>query len=318
MNLEATETFRKSEVLDVKMNIVCPGVIVPLLPTQEKHREPEDDTLDFLSADSYIADIKQYCQIIKGKKLRIYWEPVAEVFMISSENAIYFQNENENENIYDLSTVNFDLLDKAKCYYCITHPKKGIVLTNVVDKLEPNLATSYNLVEELAFQHYIVYQQVALGPAALGPGPAALGPGPAALGAVQELLAKLETCKYGLLFILQDGRQLEFRNVRYNYHCMLDMPVCANMSIYKYFIMCLNKYATGATVTEYFKNLHADVFEFVTAYPEYRNKCIKITGKLMDLINNLREDTNDIDLDVIKTFVGTDPDTLLQLLCACP
>jgi hypothetical protein len=297
MNLEATETFRKSEVLDVKMNIVCPGVIVPLLPTQEKHREPEDDTLDFLSAESYIADIKQYCQIIKGKKLRIYWEPVAEVFMISSENAIYFQN--ENENIYDLSTVNFDLLNKAKCYYCITHPKKGIVLTNVVDKLEPDLATSYNLVEELAFQHYIVYQQVE----------------PAM---VQELLAKLESCKYGLLFILKDGRQLEFRNVRYNYHCMLDMPVCANMSIYKYFIMCLNKYATGATVTEYFKNLHADVFEFVTAYPEYRNKCIKITGKLMHLINNLREDTNDIDLDVIKSFVGTDPDTLLQLLCACP
>jgi len=284
INTQNNETFKKGEITDANGNIICPGIIVPTLPIKESNREIGDE--QFVSIDSCKAQFKQYYPLKQWKNLRIYWVEIHEVFVVSTDMRIYIMH----DEMYDMSSVNFDLLDKTKCYYCITDTEKGMILTNIVDKDAPCLETSYDIDEDLAFANHIDWIDITC----------------------DELLECAAQQENGILCVLQDGRQLEIRNLQYNYHCSLAKP--DNISIYIYYIMCLNKYAEGGNYVEYFDSLHDYVREFTDAYPEYTRQCNILSNKLRNYINTFEfEEISDLN-DNIQGLLSKEPEELLQLL----
>ena len=288
INQLATETFKHGEIRDINGQLVCHGLIMPLInPMTEASRDPEDG--DVTSFEQYAKDITHYCPIQNGKKIRIYWDQTHNIFMLSIGSTIYSIH---NEHV-DVSSVTFDLLDKTKCYYGVTHNDKGIILTNIVDKdvLCPDLMTSYNIAEDLAFEHHMEYDECKNPIASL---------------------AGLNAYSYGILFILKDGRQLECRTPTYNNYCMLAKP--DNMSMYIYYIHCLNKHATGATFAEYFIDLHVEVREFLDLYPEYSAICHKMRANIIEYIEEQRVTMDADAIACVKKLLELEPQTILHLL----
>lgn len=285
----SSETFKRGEIKDTNNNTICPGIIVPIInPIKEESRENGEE--DLVSLESCFKQIVNYYPLQKCKKLRIYWVELHDVFVVSTDLRIYIMN---NEN-YDISCVNFDLLDKTKCYYCMTDSEKGVILTNIVDRDSPCLETSYDIDEDLAFANHIDWLKI-----------------PNYKNST-ELLEYAKQFENGILCVLKNGGQVEIRNLQYNYYCSLAKP--DNISIYIYFIMCLNKYAEGSNYVEYFDSLHEYVREFTDAYPEYNRECSIISNKLRNYINKFAfEDIIDLHIDVNKLLLQ-EPEELLQIL----
>ena len=283
----SNETFKRGEIKDANNNMLCPGIIVPIIPIKESCRESGEEHL--VSIESLMNKIVKFYPLQKCKKLRIYWVELHEVFVISTDLRIYTASD---EN-YDMSSVNFDLLDKTKCYYCVTDTEKGIILTNIVDKEIPSLETSYDIDEDLAFANHIDWATMKTYTSAT------------------QLLDDVDSMDNGMLCVLKDGRQLELRNLKYNYYCSLAKP--DNISIYIYFIMCLNKYAEGNNYLEYFNSLHVYVHEFTNAYPEYTRQCNIMSTKLRNYINAY-EFEDILDLQSLINTLLLEPEELLQIL----
>lgn len=258
----STETFKRGEIKDTNNNTICPGIIVPIVPIKEECREIGDELL--VSIDSCIDQIVCYYPLEKCKKLRIYWVQLHEVFVVSTELQIYIMHDYN----YDMSSVNFDLLDKTKCYYCVTDAVQGLLLTNIVDRAGPCLETSYDISEDLAFANHIDWLKIPNDKYAT----------------IKNMLDDVTQMDNGVWCVLKDGRQMEIRTIQYNYYCSLAKP--ENISISLYFIMCLNKYADGNNYAEYFTSLHDYVREFTDAYPEYTESCNIMSNKLRNYINS--------------------------------
>lgn len=287
INMVSEETFKCGEISDTDNKLICSGIIVPIInPIEERKREPYGDD-HLISIDSCKEQFALYCPLNKTVKLRIYWDQTHEWFMVSNERRIYPSNDEK----YDLSSVNFDLLDKNYCYYCNTDKEKGVILTNIVDKTELSLESCYNIHDDLAFEHHIEWLPC--------------------LDA-NSLLARLDDYENGILFVLEDGRQIEIRHSAYNYYCMLAKP--DHISIYLYYIFCLNKHAEGSKFSEYFHSLQEYVKEFLGAYPEHTAACQKMTKKILNFIHNseLLEDNEAI--DAIKALMEMEPEEALKLL----
>ena len=286
INTKGKDTFKKGEIVDGDMKVICPGVIVPIIPILEKQRDAGESDKHLLSVENLLNKITHYCPLQKGKKLRIYWNKNHETFMVSTESTIYPCY----EEAFDLSSVNFDLLDKDCCYYALVHNdsnKSVVSLINIVDKENPNLQGSYNIDHDLAFEHHTE------------------------LFSIQEenilpLLKQLETFENGIQFILQDGRQLEIRTSSYNYHCSIAKP--DNMCITNYYALCLNREAEGENSLDYFISLHDYVSEFVEAYPEYIGVCESMSEKLLNYIEK-----HDM-FDNIEAIFTLPIETLAQLV----
>ena len=288
INTLSTETFKRGEIKDCNNNIICPGLIVPILPIKEACREIGDDHL--VTIESFIDQFIKYYPLQKCKKLRIYWVEIQRLFVISTEMRIYTAND---EN-YDMSSVNFDLLDKTKCYYCITDTEKGVILTNIVDRDTPCLETSYDIDEDLAFANHIDWTNMKNYTSAT------------------QLLDDVKNMDNGMLCILKDGRQFELRNTTYNYYCSLAKP--DNISIYTYFIMCLNVYADGTNYLEYFNSLHDYVREFTDAYPEYTSHFNIMSNRVKNYINTYEfEEISDLQ-DAINKLLALEPEEILNIL----
>jgi len=283
----SNETFKRGEIKDTSNKVVCPGIIVPILPIKEACREFGEEHL--LSIESFMDQIVKYYPLQKYKNLRIYWVELHEVFVISTDLRIYTASD---EN-YDMSSVNFDLLDKTKCYYCVNDTEKGIILTNIVDREAPCLETSYDIDEDLAFTNHIDWTNMKNYTSAT------------------QLLDEVNNMDNGMLCILKDGRQLELRNLKYNYYCSLAKP--DNISIYIYFIMCLNTYAEGNNYLEYINSLHDYVREFTDAYPEYTRQCKTMSNKLRNYLNTY-EFEEILDLQALMSKLLLEPEELLQIL----
>ncbi len=289
INTHSNETFKRGEITDISNNLVCPGVIVPIInPIQEANREESDTHL--VSIDSYVSQITLYYSLNKRHKLRVYWDKTYKSFLVSSELCIY----PEHCEMYDLSSVNFALLDKKKCYYCITDAEKGVILTNTVFKENPNLEVSYNIADDLAFEHHIEWEICNNG---------------------KELLKEIPTFEYGIWCILADGRQLELRNKEYNYYCMLAKPEHMPMSMY--YILCLNKDAEGKQFGEYFNNLHEYVREHINVYPENTNVCVTMSYKILSYLEKYEFTTDSQKINAIKMLLDMEPDEVSQYLNKC-
>lgn len=302
INNQATETFKKGEICDANASVVCPGVIVPIVDfIQNKLREPEDEHLT--SFESYINNIVYYTQLERGKHLRIYWEKTQQVFMVSSTSRIYPSIDEK----YNVSSVTFDLLDKSKCYYCVTHKEKGIVLTNIVSINKPSLPESYYLDEDLAFEHHTEWIHCANTLEELGETNNNF-----ARKDIRELLDALNSFENGLLFVLQDGQQLEYKSTSYQYYCMLAKP--EHISTYIYFVHCLNKYAVGDTFAKYYNSLLEDVHELIEAYPEHKPICEKLSKKILNYVvrHELFDDSSAI--EAIKQLITLEPEEFVQLV----
>ena len=288
INTKEKDTFKKGEIVDGDMKVICPGVIVPIIPILEKQRDVGESDKHSISLENCLDKITHYCPLQKGKKLRIYWNQNHETFMVSTESTIYPCY----EEAFDLSTVNFELLDKDCCYYALVHnnssnSKTIVTLINIVDKENPDLQGSYNIDHDLAFEHH------------------------AELFSIQEenilpLLNELETFKNGIQFILSNGLQLELRTSSYNYHCSLAKP--DNMCITIYYSLCLNREAEGENSLDYFISLHDYVSEFVEAYPEYIGVCESMSEKLLNYIEK-----HDM-FDNIEAIFKLPTETLAQLV----
>ena len=283
----SNETFKRGEIKDTNNKVVCPGIIVPILPIKESCREFGEEHL--LSIESFIDQIVKYYPLQKCKYLRIYWVELHELFVISTHLRIYTASD---EN-YDMSSVNFDLLDKTKCYYCVTDTEKGVILTNIVDREAPCLETSYDIDEDLAFDNHIDWTIMKN------------------YTSSTQLLNDVNNMDNGMLCVLKDGRQLELRNLKYNYYCSLAKP--DNISIYIYFIMCLNTYAEGNNYLEYINSLHDYVREFTDAYPEYTRQCNIMSNKLRNYLNTY-EFEEILDLQALMSKLLLEPEELLQIL----
>jgi len=290
INTESNETFKRGEIKDIYNNLICSGVIVPIInPIKEKEREPFDDE-HAVTIDNCIGRITLYCPLQKSKKIRIYWDQINDMFMVSTESRIY----SEYDERYDLSTVNFDLLDKQKCYYCTYSKDKGVTLMNIVDKARPSLECSYNIENDLAFENHVewfIYSSKK---------------------EMNDNTKETELFKNGVLCILDNGTQLEMRSLAYNYYCMLAKP--EHMSIYIYYILCLNKHAVGTKFSGYFISLLEYVREFTDAYPEHTGVCDNMTKKIRNYINAHDLEEDDEAIEVISKLLEMEPEELLQLL----
>ena len=98
----SNETFKRGEIKDANNNMLCPGIIVPIIPIKESCRESGEEHL--VSIESLMNKIVKFYPLQKCKKLRIYWVELHEVFVISTDLRIYTASD---EN-YDMSSVNFD------------------------------------------------------------------------------------------------------------------------------------------------------------------------------------------------------------------
>jgi hypothetical protein len=291
INVFDEETFKKGEVRDVDMNLVCPGVIVPIInPSREKYREKfgyaDDDINNDINndntLDSYYNQISHHCPLLKGKKIRIYWDDIHFMFMISTNNKIYTFTDEQ----FNISSVNFDLLDKRLCYYCICTHKK-LVLTNIVDKTNVSLLESYNIHEDLAFEHHQTLTSVDDDTN------------------LEKKVSNVDSFENGILFILQDGRQIEVRNTQYNYYCMLAKP--ERMSIYMYYVLCLNRDADGDDLSTFYNSLHDYVREYLYYYPEDTAIFEILSEKLKKYISS-----SDYNCDLLEL----DPHEFLERLLA--
>lgn len=298
INKHSTETFVKGEIRDMNNTLLCPGVIVPIInPIHEASREAFDGDEHLVSIESCLPHITHVYPLQKGKKIRIYWDQINKLFMVSTEHRIYTYSDEE----FYLATVNFDLLDKELCYYAtVSTTEKKLILTNTVNKAQPDLLASYDIYEDLAFAHHIGKEHVKLDVNAL-----------TAINIIDEQLDEFE---HGVLFILDDGRQVEYRNRNYNYHCMLEKPEM--MSIYIYFIIALNRYAEGATFLEYFTSLHEYTDEYLKFFPEYTAQFEHMTMKLENyVLVECQEHTSDqMTIAVMQKLLERDPEELLLLL----
>lgn len=302
INNQSTETFEKGEICDATGKNICPGLIVPMVDfIQNKFREPGDDNLK--SLDDYIDKIIYYSQIQRGKHLRIYWETTQQIFMVSSDCRIY---PCIDEN-YNLHSINFDLLDKSKCYYCITDKEKGVVLTNIVSIEKPSLIDSYYIDEDLAFENHAEWIHCANTLEDLSETKNNF-----IQNDVRELLQSINSFENGLLFVLQNGSQIEYKSTSYQYYCMLAKP--EQMSTYIYYVHCLNKHATGKTFSEYYNSLLEDVNELLKEYPEHKPICEKMSKKILNYIdrNELFDDKSAI--TAVKHLTTLEPEELVQLL----
>jgi len=206
--------------------------------------------------------------------------------MFSTESRIYPCY----EETLDLSSVNFDLLDKTCCYYALLHnnnDKTIVSLINIVEKENPELQGSYNIDYDLAFENHVELFNIQK-------------------DNILPLLNELENFENGIQFILQDGRQLEVRNGKYNYYCSLAKP--DNMCITDYYTLCLNKEAEGENSWAYYISLHDYVSEFVEAYPEYIDECESMSEKLLNYIGK-----HDL-FDNIEAILKLPTETLSQLV----
>jgi len=118
-----------------------------------------------------------------------------------------------------------------------------------------------------------------------------------------------------VLFILDDGRQVEYRNQKYSYYCMLEKP--ETMSIYIYFILALNRYAAGATFTDYFTSLHEYIQEYLDFFPEYTRQFQYMTAALANYVAAECTDQSTTDqakIETIQKLLEIVPEELLLLL----
>lgn len=282
----STETFKRGEIKDSDGVSICPGIIVPIInPIQEANREKGDEHL--ASIESFKNRFNHFYPLKKNKKIRIYWLGIQEAFVISNELQIY----PDNDVVYNVSTVNFDLLDKTKCYYCLTDPEKGVILTNIVDKAHPILANSYNIDEDLAFAHHITISDCTH---------------------IPNMLLERDKYEHGILCVLHDGRQVELRSIAYHYYCTLAKP--DYISSYIYYIMALNKHAEGMTFGDYFHSLHDYIREFTDAYPEYTDVCNTMTTKLQNYINTFEFENMTEMVTTVNKLLEMEPEMILQVL----
>jgi len=282
INTTAKDTFKKGEIVDGVMSLICPGVIVPILPIMEKQRDACGDE-NAISLESCLDKITHYYPLQKCKKIRIYWDQNSETFMVSTELRVYPCYEEE----FKLTSVNVDLLDISCCYYADVNINTGdIVLTNIVNKTKPNLQGSNEIEYDLAFENHIELRSF-----------------------TKEIIDALDTFEHGILCILSDGKQLELRTPSYNYYCSLAKP--DNMCISDYYILCLNKDAEGDNIWDYFISLHDYVSEVVEAYPEYTDACEKMSIRLLNYVDKYELFDN---IDTITYVINMKPEHLLELL----
>ena len=293
INKHSTETFVKGEIRDIHMNLICPGVILPIInPIRETTRDAFGDE-HLVSIESCLPHITHFYPLQKGKKIRIYWNPLNKMFMVSTEHKIYTYSDKS----FYIDTVNFDLLDKNLCYYAtVSSIEKKLILTNIVHKERPHLLNSYDIYEDLAFAHHIDKTLVRYEVDAL-----------TAKKLIDEHLNKF---KNGVLFILADGRQIEYRNWHYNYYCMLEKP--ETMSLYIYFILCLNKYAEGETFADYFLSLHDFINEYLDFFPEYVETFDYMSNKMQNYV--AKEALDQAKIAAIQKLLELDPEELLLVL----
>jgi hypothetical protein len=298
INKHSTETFVKGEIRDINNTLICPGVIVPMInPIHEANREDFDGHEYLVSIESCLPHITHVYQLQKGKKIRIYWDQINKVFMVSTEHRIYTDSEAE----FYLDTVNFHLLDKELCYYAMVCPtEQKLILTNIVNKSQPDLLASYDIYEDLAFAHHIDQELVKYEVNA-----------PTVIKIIDEQLDEFDN---GVLFILDDGRQAEYRNRRYNYYCMLEKPEM--MSIYIYFIIALNRYAEGATFAEYFMSLFVYIHEYLEFFPQHMEQFLYISNALQNyVISECVQHISDQEkIEMIQNLLKLDAEELLLLL----
>jgi hypothetical protein len=133
IHLSQRQTFAYGRIMDITGTTVCPGEIVP--QTDMDGETFEDCTFD----------IGYYAPVIPGVPIRIFWDPLAQLFNVSTATQVYTD--------YRLTGVNFDLLDREKCYYATVIPDGSVVLTYVTDIGHPWL-TVPDLSEDLAFEQH--------------------------------------------------------------------------------------------------------------------------------------------------------------------
>jgi len=301
INKHSTETFVKGEIRDSNNILICPGVIVPIInPIHEANREDFYSDKELTSIESYLPHITYVYSLQKGKKIRIYWDQKNKMFMVSSEHKIYYDDEIQ-KNFY-LESVNFDLLDKNMCYYAIVNSaEQKLVLTNIVKKEQPELLSSYDIYEDLAFAYHIDHENAKHSVDTS-----------TVINIIDEQLEHFEN---GVLFILNDGQQIEYRNTKYNYYCMLQKP--ETMSIYIYFILALNRYAEGATFEDYFVSLCEYIHEYLEYFPEYMEQFLYISMYLKNYAIAETADIHASDQEKIKSIqklLQLEPEELLLLL----
>jgi hypothetical protein len=161
----------------------------------------------------------------------------------------------------------------------------------MVDRENPDLERSYNIDDDKGFIYHIQWNECYSG---------------------KDLMKEFDKYENGIWCILADGRQLEMRNDAYNYYCMLAKP--EYISTHLYYVYCLNKHAEGKNFTEYFYNLHDDVREFISAYPEYRDLCMRMSDKILNYLEKSDIETEEQAIMAVGKLLERSPDEILQFL----
>jgi len=289
INIKSNETFIKGEIRTIENKIICPGEIVSIVnPISELNKEFDFEKNIVFTNEKCLENIKYYTPLIRGTKIRIYWDNNCKKYNISTEGCIYthFNDYENNSYFFNKHNINNDLLDKNKCYYCILERDLNkLYLRYITDIKKPILSLPIMINDDLAFENHIelyefnhtyfekekIYH-------------------------MYHMYNKMDKSNSiddnyykniknnGILCFMEDGMQIEYRTFKYNTICSIEKP--DYLSPHLYYIYFLNKYADGETLILFFNNLYDDIEYYLIEFPEHKTIFNEMNYKLQAYMNN--------------------------------
>lgn len=313
------QTFEKGKIIDINGNIICPGEIIPYTISHEEFEEE-------IKLQSNSHHIYHYSPLQIGEQIRIYWNHIT--FNISTEYEIYPKHIFGVAISEYVAQIQFNLLDKSKCYYAIIvneNNKYNIVLTNIVDIINPQLQFALPLLQNITivnnenessnvsgigFTNHIKFCKCSSN---------------------IDIMIQLENIKTyyepyesyepyikqdksfrnGIIFYnATNGFQYEFKTLRYLKKFILKKPY--HISVYKYYVMFLNRCPVGKTFNDYYIDIHIDINKYIDYYPEHSHSFYMMSKALENYF--ICYDTDNKKIDALLILLKLPIDKCLEEL----
>jgi hypothetical protein len=223
-------------------------------------------------------DVIGYTPLIIGTHVYIYCTPTGYSVVTTEESPLL-------ENA--LREVNFALFDKAKLYHAILTGDGTLVETFVdpPEETDPDSNTGGPFLQKVQIKPCLPCE-------------------------VFTLRESYYTHPTGIMFILRSGLTLDFWSLAYRTYMMWQKPL--GMPLEKYYVLLLNKYATGEQFPDFFEDVHCDMEAYLNYYMDHRAELYTFKrGLLAYAEETFPEETRQSQL---LHFINEPPETILSFL----
>ena len=237
-------------------------------------------------------DIVGYTDLIPGTPLRVSTKNGVLTLVLPENTAE--QTRTDIQAV--LAEFRGGLLDESKMYHAV-YTGNTLVLTHVVPVLNDPLGSLDPLDP--------------LGPLDLG----SLGPfdqraqfTPCLPEEVIPLREAARTKEFGITFLLASGLTIECWSQEYRFYRMWEKP--GKMRLEMYYVLMLNKQATGLDYDQVFADVHADVQDYLRYFPEHAGIMAEYTDVLREYARRLPEPRE----TALLEFVNRSPEVIFSHL----